>query len=50
KNFIRPCYWEDPMPLAPEELQKIHFYKISIENLDFRKKIKKKIKKGTSKK
>jgi len=50
KSFIRPCYWELPMPEIPEELRQIHFYKISIENLDFRKKIRKKIKKGTSKK
>ena len=50
KNFIRPCYWEDPMPIPPEDLKKIHFYKINIEKLDFRRKIKKKIKKGTSNK
>lgn len=24
-NFIRPVYWEEPMPPAPEELSHIHF-------------------------
>jgi hypothetical protein len=25
KDFIRPCYWQRPMPDRPPELEKIHF-------------------------
>ncbi len=27
-RFIRPIYWHDPMPQAPEELKEINFRKI----------------------
>jgi anti-anti-sigma factor len=35
-NFIRPCYWENPLPtcpqknLPPEELRQVHFQRITI--------------------
>jgi hypothetical protein len=27
-HFVRPCYWEDPMPEPPEELKRLHFAKL----------------------
>jgi len=27
-HFIRPCYWEDPMPEPPAELKRLHFAKL----------------------
>lgn len=32
KHFIRPCYWETPMPSLPEELNYFHFRKIRPES------------------
>ena len=35
-NFIRPTYWEDPLPqspddgLPPDELRALHFHKIVV--------------------
>jgi serine/threonine protein kinase/DNA-directed RNA polymerase specialized sigma24 family protein len=35
-NFIRPCYWENPLPtcaeknLPPEELRRVHFQRIPV--------------------
>ena len=28
-HFIRPCYWEDPMPEPPKELRLLHFAKLT---------------------
>jgi hypothetical protein len=28
-HFIRPCYWEDPMPEPPKELRPLHFAKLT---------------------
>ncbi len=33
EHFIRPCYWETPMPSLPEELNYFHFHKIRPESL-----------------
>ncbi len=39
-SFIRPVYWEQPMPerpelgLPPESLRRLHFFKISIPSLE----------------
>jgi polar amino acid transport system substrate-binding protein len=36
RNFIRPCYWESPLPacpekgLPPEELRRLHFQRIPV--------------------
>ena len=29
-NFIRPCYWEEPMPEPPAELQRLHFARLKL--------------------
>jgi hypothetical protein len=29
-NFIRPCYWEDPMPEPPPELKPLHFARLKL--------------------
>jgi hypothetical protein len=29
-NFIRPCYWEHPMPEPPPELQRLHFARLKL--------------------
>jgi hypothetical protein len=29
-NFIRPCYWDDPMPEPPPELGRLHFTKLKL--------------------
>jgi hypothetical protein len=31
KNFIRPLYWQDPMPAPPAELSRIHFAHYDLE-------------------
>jgi hypothetical protein len=32
-NFVRPCYWEDPMPEPPPELKQLHFARLKLSRL-----------------
>lgn len=29
-NFIRPCYWDEPMPEPPAELRTLHFTRLKL--------------------
>ena len=49
ERFIRPCYWEDPLPSVPKELEDFHFYRINIEPFKSRKEFMKKLKTKTKK-
>ncbi|MFW9866523.1 MAG: toll/interleukin-1 receptor domain-containing protein [Candidatus Thorarchaeota archaeon] len=49
ERFIRPCYWEDPMPSAPDELSDIHFQRVNINIFKSSKEFKKKLKTKTKK-
>ena len=33
EKFIRPCYWEIPMPDPPEDLESFHFVKLNVEEI-----------------
>jgi hypothetical protein len=36
-SFIRPVYWEQPMPDAPKELSEIHFAFLELPKRGFRR-------------
>jgi hypothetical protein len=49
ERFIRPCYWEDPLPTPPEELSNIHFQRVNINIFKYSKEFKKRLKAKTKK-
>ena len=32
-HFVRPCYWEEPMPEPPAELRQLHFARLKLNRL-----------------